>query len=137
MHELPITQSILDIALRHAKQVNATRVTDLYLVIGKLSYVVDDSVQFYWDVIAKDTIAEGAQLHFRRVPAEFLCLDCGHRYSPDGENLACPDCQSVRVKVVAGDEFRLESIDVETSNSLSPLPLDRGKGEGVGELKCP
>ena len=83
MHELPITQSILDIALRHAEQAEARRVTDLYLVIGKLSYVVDDSVQFYWDVIAKDTIAEDAQLHFRRVPAEFLCLDCNHRYAPD------------------------------------------------------
>ena len=72
MHELPIAQSILDISLRHAQQAGATRVTDLHLVIGKFSYVVDDSIQFYWDMIAKDTIAEGARLHFeprpRRIP---------------------------------------------------------------------
>ncbi|HEY9152266.1 MAG TPA: hydrogenase maturation nickel metallochaperone HypA [Anaerolineales bacterium] len=117
MHELPITQSILEISLRHAQQAEATRVTDLYLVIGSLSYVVDDSVQFYWDIIARDTIAEGAKLHFRRIPAEFLCLDCSHRYAPDGENLACPHCESTRVKVAAGDEFRLESIDVETATT--------------------
>ena len=116
MHELPITQSILEIALRHAQQSGAKRVTDLYLLIGQLSYVVDDSVQFYWDMIAKDTIAEGATLHFQRVPAEFLCLDCNHRYPVDGENLACPDCGSTHVKVASGDEFRLESIDVETAD---------------------
>ena len=116
MHELPVTQSILEISLRRAQQAHAKRVTDLYLVIGQLSYVVDDSVQFFWDMIAKDTIAEGATLHFRRVPAEFLCLDCSHRYPVDGENLACPNCQSTRVKLASGDEFRLESIDVETAD---------------------
>ncbi len=134
MHELPITQSILDIALRHAEKAGARRVTDLHLVIGRLSYVVDDSIRFYWDTIAKGTIAEGARLHFQRVPAELLCLDCNHRYAPDDETLACPKCQSVRVKVAAGDEFRLESIDVETSDSPSSLPA--GEGEGDGEMKC-
>ena len=125
MHELPITQSILNIALSHAQKVEATLVTDLYLVIGKLSYVMDDSVQFYWDMIAKDTIAEGAQLHFQRVPAEFLCLDCNHRYLLDGEILACPHCQSVRIKIVAGDEFRLESIAVETTPVAIPIPPEK------------
>ncbi len=125
MHELPITESILNIALRHAQQAAATRITDLHLVIGKLSYVVDDSVQFYWDMIAKGTIAEGAQLHFQRVPAEMLCLDCNHRYAPDDETLACPNCQSVRVKVAAGDEFRLESIDVETNEAPTPISLEK------------
>ncbi|MBI2333089.1 MAG: hydrogenase maturation nickel metallochaperone HypA [Chloroflexi bacterium] len=123
MHELSIAESILNIALCHAEKVSATRISDIHLVIGKLSYVMDDSVQFYWDTIAKDTIAEGARLHFKRVPAELLCLDCSQHYAPDGETLACPNCQSTRVKVVAGEEFRIESIDVETPSSPSPLPL--------------
>ncbi len=114
MHELPITESILDIALRHANQVQARRVTDLYLVIGQLSSVVDDSVQFYWDIIAKGTIAEGARLHFERIPAEMLCLDCNIRYPLAGGELEpCPQCGGVRVKVAKGDEFRLESIEIE------------------------
>lgn len=124
MHELPITQSILEISLRHAQQAGAQRITDLYLVIGQLSYVMDDSVQFYWDMIAKDTPAEGARLHFKRIPAELLCLDCGRRYSPDGETLACPNCQSVRVKVAAGDEFRLDSIDVDSAETVVAIPAE-------------
>jgi len=120
MHELPVTESILEIALRHAQKADATRITDLHLVIGQLATLVDDSIQFYWDMIAKDTIAEGARLHFQRIPAELLCLDCGNRYNPGDEILACPKCQSVRVKVTAGEEFRLDSIDVENADSPGP-----------------
>lgn len=117
MHELSVSESILEIALRHAYQAGATQVTDLYLVIGQLTSIVDESVQFYWDIIAKGTAAEGARLHFRRIPAEFLCLDCGKIYAPGKEILACPQCQSTRVKVAAGDEFQLDSIDVETAST--------------------
>jgi len=113
MHELAVTQSILKIALQHAEKANAKRVTDLNIVMGEFSKMVDDSIQFYWDIIAKDTIAEKATLHFRRVPAEFQCLSCSEKYNPDDEEFICPKCGSARVKIVAGEEFLLESIDVE------------------------
>ena len=112
MHELPVTQSILEIALRHASQAEAKRVTDIYLVIGQLSSIVDDSVQFYWEIVAKGTIAEDARLHFERVPARMLCMDCAQEYSP-GEELVCPACQGMHVKVIAGQEFRMDAMDVE------------------------
>jgi hydrogenase nickel incorporation protein HypA/HybF len=113
MHELSVTESILEITLKHAQKAGARRVTALHLVIGQLASIVDDSVQFYWDFVAKDTLAEGAQLTFRRIPAEFQCQDCQRRYPPDGSVLACPQCGSTRVKIMAGEEFFLEAIDVE------------------------
>jgi hydrogenase nickel incorporation protein HypA/HybF len=113
MHELPVTESILKIATRHAQDAGAPRITDVYLVIGQLSSIVDDSVQFYWDILSKDTLAEGAQLHFRRIPTEMLCLGCNRRYALKGDDLACPNCGGVSIKVVAGEEFYLEAIDVE------------------------
>jgi hydrogenase nickel incorporation protein HypA/HybF len=117
VHELPVTESILEISLRRAKESRATRITDLYLVIGQLSSLVDDSIQFYWDIIAKDTIAEGAQLHFRRIPAELQCMVCATKYHPQGEDLSCPSCGSVGARIAAGDEFFLEAIDVENHES--------------------
>jgi hydrogenase nickel incorporation protein HypA/HybF len=113
MHELSVTESILDIALRHARTAGANHITDLYLVIGQLSSIVDDSVQFYWDQLSQNTLAEGSRLHFRRIPTELLCQACGHRYAPAPDDFACPACGSVRIKVVAGEEFYLESIEVE------------------------
>jgi len=118
MHELSVTQSILEIALRHAQQAGGPRITDIYLVIGQLSSVVDDSVQFYWDLISEDTLAQGAKLHFRRIPAEMCCRSCHRRFSPN-ESLTCPDCGSARIRISAGDEFYMESIGVRERPSPS------------------
>ena len=113
MHELPVTESILKIALDHAEKANAKRITDLHIVMGELASMVDDSIQFYWEIIAKDTIAEQATLHFRRVPAELQCMTCFHKYHPTYRELVCPQCGGVGAKVITGEEFALESIDVE------------------------
>ncbi len=113
MHELSVTESILEIALRHASTTNAKRITNLYLVIGQLASIVDDSVQFYWDIVARDTIAAGAVLHFKRLPAKLSCLDCNQQYNLDSNSFSCPNCHSDRVKIISGDEFYMEAIDIE------------------------
>lgn len=55
MHELALTENILNTVLRYAADTNATRVTDVYFVVGQFSDVVDESVQFYWDLISPGT----------------------------------------------------------------------------------
>jgi len=113
MHELSITENILNIAVAHAEQHNASRVTDLYLVLGRLSSIVDDSVQFYWDIISEGTICAGAALHFERIPATLRCRNCTHTYTIDSDLTPCPRCDSTRVQTISGDEFRLDSIEIE------------------------
>lgn len=127
MHELMVTESILEIALRHANQAKAARISDLYLVIGSLSSVIDESVQFYWDFVSEGTAAEGATLHFRRIPAELACQDCKHSYSPE-ENLTCPHCGSNNIKIISGQEFFLEAIEIAEEASEEPTIV-------AGELK--
>jgi hydrogenase nickel incorporation protein HypA/HybF len=113
MHELAVTQSILEISLRYAQKAEAKQIININLVIGKFSSIVDDSVQFYWDTISMGTIAERAILHFERFPGEMTCLDCGHSFEPTDETFTCPQCLSPRVKITRGEEFRVDSIDVE------------------------
>jgi len=111
MHELAVTQSILKTALDAAEKASASRITDIHLVIGQLSSIVDDSVMFYWDMIAVDTIAEGARLHFQRPPAQLRCQDCQHIYPLTGD-FSCPACGNGHVELISGDAFYLESIEV-------------------------
>ena len=113
MHELAVTENILEIALRHACQAKAIGVTGVYLIIGELSSIVDDSVQFYWDIISKGTLCEGANLHFERIPAQLQCQRCNYTYIIQGELSACPQCTDTNVTIVTGEEFRLESIEIK------------------------
>jgi hydrogenase nickel incorporation protein HypA/HybF len=113
MHELPVTESILDISLRHADEAGADQINNIYIVIGQLASIIDDSVQFYWDIVSKETIAEGAQLHFRRIKTILLCRKCQFQYSPEQYELSCPECEGREVEVISGKEFYVEAIDVE------------------------
>jgi hydrogenase nickel incorporation protein HypA/HybF len=113
MHELAITENILEIALTHAKKANAKNISAIYLVIGQFSSVLDESVQFYWDMISKDTIAQGAKLEFKRIPAVMSCKDCGEQFSPNAIEFECPKCGSNSITILQGDEFFLEAIDID------------------------
>jgi hydrogenase nickel incorporation protein HypA/HybF len=113
MHEMAVTESILHIALEHAGRANAKRVSGITIKLGQLSSLVDDSIRFYWDLIAADTIAEKAELHFERVPARALCLDCNTEFALPKDTFVCPKCGAERFRIAAGDEMTVESIEVE------------------------
>jgi len=113
MHELPITENILEIVIKHANNAGAHKINSINIVIGKLASIVDDSVQFYWDIISKGTIAEGANLKFIRIPLKFLCQDCKIEFSPDDYELSCCKCKSTNLKLLSGREFYVDSIEID------------------------
>jgi hydrogenase nickel incorporation protein HypA/HybF len=113
MHELAITEEILRIAVTHAERVGAKRITDINVVLGDLSSVVDDSVQFYFDFLSPDTLAAEGQLHFRRIATRLRCRQCSLEFEPESLEWHCPRCQALGGEVIAGQEFYVESIEVE------------------------
>lgn len=111
MHELAVTEGIISVATGAA---GGRRIVAVDLRIGALSSFVDDSVQFYFDALSRGTLAEGAALRFRRVPAQGRCLDCGADFAvapplPPG----CPACGSARLSITGGDQLQVDSIEVE------------------------
>jgi hydrogenase nickel incorporation protein HypA/HybF len=118
MHELSITENILQIATQHAEQASAESVTQINLVIGQLASIVDDSVQFYWDIISQGTICQGAQLHFERIPAVLQCLDCNQSYTLQKELMPCPKCGNTHIKVIKGEEFWVDSIEIQNQTEI-------------------
>lgn len=118
MHELSVTESLLNLALSHANQAKATKVTAINIVIGRLASIVDDSVQFYWDFVAEDTICAGAKLNFERHPAILHCEDCAMEYSIEHDLIPCPNCGGMHTTVVSGEEFYLDSIEIEKETEI-------------------
>jgi len=126
MHELPVTQGILSVALEAAQRNGARRITTINLTIGDLASIVDDSVQFYFDILSKGTIAEGAVLCFRRQPALATCVDCGHQFPISAPLTAtCSACGGTRLHISGGREFFVESIEVDDEDRGSAGDFER------------
>ena len=113
MHELSITQSMFDIIMAQAREADAEKVEKINLVIGELTGVVGDCVQFYFNFISKDTLAEGATLSFTMVPPKVQCQDCDKISEIEELNWFCPYCGSQSLKIIAGKELFVESIEVK------------------------
>lgn len=114
MHELAITENILDIAARQAAQHGARRLTTITLVVGDLTSYVPDSMQFYFEVLSKGTIAEHATLVIKRKPTQLRCRACQCEFEPPAGMLwTCPACEATGGDVISGKELLVESIEIE------------------------
>jgi hydrogenase nickel incorporation protein HypA/HybF len=122
MHEMSITEAMLNMALEHAK---GHRITDIYLQVGKMSLIVPESVEFYFEYLSKGTLAEGAMLHFEIQPIEMTCTDCGRQADlsdfVDQQPRAIMvqalargcQCGSKNLRVTGGTGFNMLSLGVE------------------------
>ena len=111
MHELSVAGAVLDTALRHAED---RRVLVVSLRVGHLRQVIPDSLAFYWDIVSRDTPAEGARLDLLVVPARLRCSGCADEWDMEGTpEFRCPRCAVGEVEVIAGNELEVDSIEVE------------------------
>jgi hydrogenase nickel incorporation protein HypA/HybF len=113
LHELSITQNIIEIATEKARDAGARRVTGLSIVVGSLTGIAEECVKFYFEFVAKDTMLEGANMEFRLVPSLARCRACKVEFSPEEGSWHCPGCGSLNAEIVAGRELFLESIEVD------------------------
>jgi len=113
MHELSITQSMLDLVLEQAEKAEAKSVGKINLVIGEMTGVVGECMQFYFDFLSKGTPAEGAALSFKVIPTTAKCRDCDKPFELREFDWICPYCQSNNMEIVAGKELFVESIEVD------------------------
>jgi hydrogenase nickel incorporation protein HypA/HybF len=127
MHELPATRGILEVALEAAERVGSPAILSIDIVVGELTSIVDDSVQFYFDMLSRGTVAAGASLRFRREPALARCGGCGDAFEARPPlPRTCPGCGSRHLSVTGGQAFYIESIEVADEGS-------RGDGDPEGE----
>ena len=113
MHELSITEGILKLALEKAGEAGAKKITGINLVIGDLSGIVGECVQFYFDFLSRGTPAQGADLACRMVTPKARCRDCSQEFPLQELNWACRNCGGNRLEIIAGQELFVESIEVD------------------------
>ncbi|MGZ4268775.1 MAG: hydrogenase maturation nickel metallochaperone HypA [Solirubrobacteraceae bacterium] len=110
MHELSISSAIVQTAVTHAR---GRRVTLVSVRAGHLRQVVPSALEFYFEIVARDTVVEGARLELEIVPALLACGACGREWAAETPSFRCPECGGSDVAVVSGEELEVESIEVE------------------------
>jgi len=116
MHELSVTQGILDIVIDEAQKHNVKHISSIKLIVGNLCGVMPQLIQDYFDLLTVSTAAEGAKLIVEKVPAAIKCEECGEESIIDKFRLKCPQCDSINVKIITGKEFYIDSMEVENGD---------------------
>jgi hydrogenase nickel incorporation protein HypA/HybF len=119
VHEFSVTSQIVQSVLAEAEKRGAKKVTEVDLVIGKLTFLGLEQLRFAFEVLTKDTILEGAKLVIEEQEGIVKCSNCGYeggfKYEDDPlyhvpvPTLKCPKCGSV-VEITAGKECTIKSI---------------------------
>ena len=113
MRELQYTQNILNKSLSRAT--DGKRIKHVYLLLGEISELDQNLIEQHWRELSKGTSAEHAQLHFRFKEAEVQCMACFNKYHPLNGEIHCPHCGSYGAKILSGEEFEIESIELDSS----------------------
>jgi hydrogenase nickel incorporation protein HypA/HybF len=114
MHELAVTQNVIELVIEEARKSGAARVRKVELVVGGMHGLVEDSVRFYFDLLARDTMAQGASLVIESLPLTVRCHRCkAESRLEDLPVRICLACGNARLEVVSGKELFVRNIEVE------------------------
>jgi hydrogenase nickel incorporation protein HypA/HybF len=110
VHELSITRNVVAIVSERAV---GQRVTRVRLEIGRLSAVVPDAIRFCFDICAKGTPLEGAELEIVEIAGRGLCGACGTECVLAVPAGRCSACGALSLSVIAGEELKIKEMEVQ------------------------
>ena len=113
MHEMGIAMQIIEIATASIPpDEGAVKVARVNLKVGKLAAVVADSLRFCFEIAAKETPLEGAELGIEEIPVVARCKACHSEWTIEGPAFSCQQCGSGKIDVLSGRELNIESIEI-------------------------
>ncbi len=113
MHEMSLCEGVLQVLQTEAKTQGFSKVKAVWLEIGDLSSVEPEAMLFSFDVVTKDSLADGAKLNIINVPGGAWCMQCSKNVTVKQRFDECPDCGSYQLQVISGDEMKIKELEVE------------------------
>lgn len=121
MHEFSICQSLVEVVIGEMKKVSSgpVHLVKACVVIGRLRQIVPEYLQQAYEILTKDTIAEGSALEVKPAPIIGRCEDCGWQGELPRCEFFCQACGSSKAEIVGGMELYLDNMEIETEE-VSP-----------------
>lgn len=113
MHEMSLAESIVQLVEDAARAEGCSKVRAVWLEIGQLASVEPEALRFCFDVVTRDSVAEGARLEIIDLPGRAWCMQCAQQVEITGQHDACPLCGSYQLQVTGGNEMRVKELEVE------------------------
>ncbi len=113
MHEMSLCEGVLQVLEREALRQHFTKVKTVWLEIGTLASVEPQAMQFCFEAVTRQTLADGAKLEIVHKPAQAWCLNCSKSVVISQRHEACPHCASYQLQITSGDELRIKELEVE------------------------
>ncbi len=114
MHEFGYAEALRDVVEQRAagRPVRRIRVR-----AGVLARLDQESLAQAFEMVAADGLAAHAQMELVTVPLTVRCRACEAGGQSQDPLPLCPSCGSAEVDVSGGDEFVLESIELEPTGA--------------------
>lgn len=115
MHELTLVSGLLDMVRSSAEQNRIKKVNKIFLVVGKSSMVMVDSLQFCFEALSgQEPLFEGSELLIQERETILQCHECGREFMPDSNHSCfCPFCRTTATEMISGRELYVESYEGE------------------------
>ena len=95
------------------------QVEKVNLKVGKMAAIVPDSLQFCFEIAAKDSLLSGAALNIEEVPVRARCKECDSVWTIDEPVFKCQQCSSGQIDIISGRELNIESIEIADEEAES------------------
>jgi len=112
MHEYSVVQALLNQCEENAVANDATKVTKVVCKIGVMSGIETHLLQVAFDTFKEGTMCQEALLVLNTQKLKLECKDCGHVFEVDEVRYFCTKCESLRVKVLDGEDMYLMSLEM-------------------------
>jgi hydrogenase nickel incorporation protein HypA/HybF len=113
--------SIVEAVLEELKKHDVEKVEEVHMVIGEITFLGRDQLEFAYEVVTRGTLLEGSKLVMTDEKVEVRCNSCGYiggvEYVSGGgqdhviPNLSCPRCGG-GVEVTKGKSCAVTSLRV-------------------------
>jgi len=135
MHEMGIMSGILESSFEAAEKAGARRISEIRITVGELTEIQEFALDFAFESMTPDTMAEGAKLVVTTVAPSSRCRECGLEYSHDRFEMICPSCGSFNVEPLTGRELRIDSIEADDGEDILADESDETAEETPGATK--